>query len=130
MTGRNVYEILEYTHFEKFAWNAKIQSIRNSNSKASLAIDDFGTGENNDPMLLEKYNPDIVKIDRQFISGIDRDEEKWRKLNRMIIEIRMHSALILAEGVETEGEYKCLLKMDIDLMQGYYLGKPKIYETA
>ena len=45
----------------------------------------------------------------------------------MIQNLHRFNITVLAEGVETEEEYKYLLNTDIDLMQGYYLGMPKIY---
>jgi EAL domain-containing protein (putative c-di-GMP-specific phosphodiesterase class I) len=40
------------------------------------------------------------------------------------------NALIVAEGVETDGEFKTLQKMKVDLMQGYFLGRPTKHDDA
>ena len=41
--------------------------------------------------------------------------------------LKKKGIIILAEGVETQEEYDYLKKYPIKLMQGYFLGKPKIY---
>ncbi|MBO7600817.1 MAG: EAL domain-containing protein, partial [Lachnospiraceae bacterium] len=53
--------------------------------------------------------------------------ENQRIVDLMCHEIKKRGIMTLAEGVETEEEYYYLLDQDIDLMQGFYLGKPKLY---
>ncbi|MBO7334038.1 MAG: EAL domain-containing protein [Lachnospiraceae bacterium] len=127
LRGRNIYEILEYTNHNEEAWNAKVNAIRESNSEAQFAVDDFGTGDNIMFEVLDKYKPAIVKIDRSYIANIAFDRENQRIVDLMCHEIKKRGIMTLAEGVETEEEYYYLLDQDIDLMQGFYLGKPKLY---
>ena len=37
---------------------------------------------------------------------------------------RMNSILVLAEGVETSEELKCVKSLGADLIQGYHTGRP------
>ena len=39
-----------------------------------------------------------------------------------------YGVTMLAEGVETEAEFNYLKNYPVKLMQGFYLGRPEIYE--
>ncbi|MBR1751468.1 MAG: EAL domain-containing protein [Ruminococcus sp.] len=97
-----------------------------------MAIDDYGTGYSNTSNLL-RYNPSYVKIDRQLIAGIDANL-KMQKLVSSIIEfVHANGFQALAEGVETYSELKTMIGLGSDLIQGYYVSKPKpfiLYEIS
>jgi EAL domain-containing protein (putative c-di-GMP-specific phosphodiesterase class I) len=67
-----------------------------------LAIDDFGTGAAGLRLLAESH-PDIVKIDRTFIAGIDASQAKHAFLGQIVGLAHASGVLVIAEGVETEG---------------------------
>lgn len=88
------------------------------------AIDDFGTGYSNTSNLI-KYSPHYVKIDRSLISGID-GKPTVRKLVSSFIEFIHESGYYaLAEGVETYEELQTMIQLGADLIQGFYVSKPK-----
>jgi diguanylate cyclase (GGDEF)-like protein/PAS domain S-box-containing protein len=88
-----------------------------------LAIDDFGTGYSSLARL--KHMPvDILKIDRSFIRGIDRDREAGSMVSAMISLADNLGMTSLAEGIETEGEWFFLADRGCLLGQGYYFSKP------
>ncbi len=89
-----------------------------------IALDDFGTGISS-VKALKILNPEIVKIDRSFITDIDKDTRKLNMLEIMIHSLRSHEVKILGEGVETQAEFDCLKDFDVDYMQGYFLGMPE-----
>lgn len=89
-----------------------------------IALDDFCSGINS-LEVLEKIKPDIVKIDRHFVTGCLRDSLYSNVLAVIIYSLQLHDVAILAEGVETKEEYEFLKKFNIDYMQGFYLGKPE-----
>lgn len=89
-----------------------------------LAIDDYGTGYSNSTNLL-KYRPDYVKIDRSLISDIHNDMKKQQLVTQIIDFCRDNQLQTLAEGVETAQEMKTVIRLGIDLIQGYYTSKPK-----
>ncbi len=128
MADRLVYEVVEYTNLESYAWNMKRVAFRSSGASPLVALDDYGTGANIDQQCLDFYQPDIVKIDRKFVDGVDLDPEKQHCVREMYGDLRARHIMILAEGVETEGEYRFFKELGVDLMQGYFLGKPKIYQ--
>lgn len=88
-----------------------------------IAIDDFSTGSN-DITSIDKYRPDIVKLDRSLISEIDSDSEKQTTCINWVNQFHDKEIYVLAEGVETKGEYDFLRSIRVDLFQGYYLGYP------
>jgi len=93
-------------------------------SNIQLAIDDYGTGYSNTTNLL-RYAPDYVKIDRSLIENI-HEKPKVQKLVSGIIEfIHENGYSALAEGVETSEELKTMIMLGSDLIQGYYISKPK-----
>ena len=126
MKNRLVIEVLEYTRHDNFSWEIKKKALDAADINVRYAIDDFGTGTNLDVECIRKYKPDLVKIDRQFISGIDRDPEKQECVKLMVHYGHRDGIEMLAEGVETEAEYR-FLKPVVDYMQGFFLGKPEIY---
>ncbi len=88
-----------------------------------IAIDDFGSGYGG-PKMLSLIKPHVVKLDRFFISHIDRDEV-CRSFVRYTVSIcHKMGILVVAEGVEREIEYRMAVEAGVDFMQGYYLGKP------
>ncbi len=117
-----VIEMTEQTELD----NDKLAIIhdRFNRSNIPLAIDDYGTGYSNTTNLL-RYNPAYVKIDRSLIDGIN-NKPKIEKLVSGIIEfIHANGFAALAEGVETSDELKTMIRLGADLIQGYYISKPK-----
>lgn len=91
----------------------------------NLAIDDYGSGCSNTNSLL-RYMPQVVKLDRLLITGIDRNAKKQFFVNSIISFARENDMLILAEGVETESELKMVIRLGVDLIQGYVTAKPSL----
>lgn len=92
-------------------------------SGISIAIDDFGT-EYSSLSRLKSLPIDRLKIDMQFIQGIDHDE-KDQAITMVIINLAKNLGLnVLAEGVETEPQLTFLYKKMCDYVQGYYYYKP------
>ena len=128
LTGRLYIELLEYTNLNPMAWHIKRQSLINSGAKPHFAIDDFGSGKHLDIQSINLYRPELIKIDRKFISNIDTDKKKQATVRDMIRTFHARGIKALAEGIETEAEYNYLKTTDIDFLQGFYLGMPEIYE--
>lgn len=91
---------------------------------AKLAIDDYGTGYSNSANLLN-YSPEYIKIDRSLISDIHNDLKKQQLVASIIEFCRENQLTSLAEGVETIQEMKTVIRLGVDLIQGYYTSKPK-----
>jgi EAL domain-containing protein (putative c-di-GMP-specific phosphodiesterase class I) len=88
-----------------------------------IALDDLGAGYGS-LNLLTSLKPDFVKFDRELICGVDLDPYKQKvfvKLVEMAHELGIHT---LAEGVETEGEYRWLAAQGVEYLQGYFFARP------
>ncbi|MGM0631403.1 MAG: EAL domain-containing protein [Pseudomonadota bacterium] len=89
------------------------------------AIDDFGAGYAG-LNLLADFQPDILKIDMKLIRDVNENKVK-QTLVRSIQKIGEELGIqLIAEGIETENEYKYLRDSGITLMQGYYFQKPML----
>lgn len=89
----------------------------------SVSIDDFGKGYSSLFHLLQ-LPIDEIKIDRNFIQGINQNE-KQQFLVKSIIEMAQGLNLsIVAEGVETQKEKDILLAHGCDELQGYMFCPP------
>lgn len=90
----------------------------------AVALDDLGAGYAG-LRVWSELRPDYVKIDRHFISGIDKDPVK-REFVRAMLDIAHrigHKAI--AEGIETEAEFTTLVAMGIEYAQGYFIARPQ-----
>ncbi|MBQ2823432.1 MAG: EAL domain-containing protein [Oscillospiraceae bacterium] len=102
--------------FDKIKEFCRRQEIR-------IAIDDYGTGYSNIQNLL-RYMPNYVKIDRSLISDIENDRKKRHFVREIIEFCHDNGILSLAEGVETSEELRTVIRLGIDLVQGYYTSRP------
>jgi EAL domain-containing protein (putative c-di-GMP-specific phosphodiesterase class I) len=88
-----------------------------------IAIDNFGAGFEG-PKLLSLIEPHIVKIDRHFIKSL-RENVFSRSFVEITISVcKKLNIMVVAEGIETSSQLNEVVKMGVDLLQGYYLGKP------
>lgn len=89
----------------------------------SISIDDFGT-EYSSLTRLKDLPIDRIKIDIQFIRGLDTSE-KDQAITMIIINLAKNLGLqVIAEGVESETQLRFLKVKDCDEVQGYYFFKP------
>lgn len=95
----------------------------------SIAIDDLGSGFSG-LKLWSELQPDIVKIDRYFISDVHRDPTKRAFVQNIIRLAKATGSQIVAEGIETEEELLLCRELGADLAQGYLLGRPKSVFSA
>lgn len=85
-----------------------------------IEMDDFGSGYSSLGMLAD-FPLDVVKLDISFVKRID--------INEVVIEAIINLAhkmgfKVVAEGVETEKQYKILKGLECDCIQGFYFSKP------
>ncbi|MFC5570776.1 putative bifunctional diguanylate cyclase/phosphodiesterase [Lysobacter yangpyeongensis] len=86
-------------------------------------LDDFGTGFSG-LSHLRRVPIDGVKIDRSFIADILRDPDDLALTTAIIAMAHSLGIIVIAEGVEREGQFDLLRERDCDLAQGYLLGHP------
>jgi EAL domain-containing protein (putative c-di-GMP-specific phosphodiesterase class I) len=117
--------IFEFTENERMMDPAHVANIIATYQKMGFgtALDDFGAGHAG-LNLLARFQPDIIKLDMELIRGIDASLPR-----RMIVEsvVRMADSLgvmVIAEGIETEGELHALRAIGVRYIQGFYFAKP------
>ncbi len=117
-----IFEISERIPFQSYDEIRKI--IENYQKQGfKIAIDDFGIGYSS-LQLLYLAQPDIIKIDKFFISNIHKEIKKKIFLEQVINIAKINGSLITAEGIETEGEFQICKELGFDLLQGFYISKP------
>ena len=94
----------------------------------SIALDDFGTGYSS-LAYLSSFSFDKLKIDRSFTDGLLTSPGKLAIVRAVIGLGRSYSAIVTAEGVETEEQYQKLTEKGCDQCQGYLIGRPVSSET-
>jgi PAS domain S-box-containing protein len=93
----------------------------------AVALDDFGTGYGSFTYL--RHLPVTqLKIDIEFIAGIEHDAADRRVVESMIAVARNFEMNTVAEGVESREAFERLEEMGVDLVQGYYVGRPQPLE--
>jgi diguanylate cyclase (GGDEF)-like protein/PAS domain S-box-containing protein len=90
---------------------------------AMVALDDLGAGHSS-LTYLDALRPDVVKLDRELISGIDEDPSRQRLVGALIDYAHELDVRVVAEGIETEAELAVISDLGADLGQGWYLGRP------
>lgn len=89
----------------------------------SVAIDDFGVGYSG-YKLLYHFTPDVIKIDRFFLSSIEKDMKK-KTMVRSITQLAIQLGVkVIAEGVETQEELLTCKEIGCHLVQGYLVQYP------
>jgi diguanylate cyclase (GGDEF)-like protein/PAS domain S-box-containing protein len=93
-----------------------------------IAMDDFGTGYSS-LANLRAFRFDKLKIDRSFISAVDRNQQSAAIVRAVLGLGRGLDLPVIAEGVETRAELQFLAAESCDQAQGYLIGKPEPIEA-
>lgn len=123
MGRRMIVEILEYTDLDFDKWTTKKNQIKRRNIRTSL--DDFGTGSNSSMGVVDTFEPTYIKLDRSLIMDVHKSIEKQKIVREYVQEFHKRGIKVLAEGIEKKEEMDTVVECGIDLLQGYYLGKPQ-----
>lgn len=88
-----------------------------------VALDDFGTGYSSLNHIRE-MPLDVIKIDRCFVNDIGKDEFQTAFV-KMVAELaNAINVKVCVEGVETQEQYEAVKETKIQMIQGFYFGKP------
>ncbi|MFP4614924.1 MAG: EAL domain-containing protein [Thiohalorhabdus sp.] len=90
----------------------------------AIALDDFGTGFSS-PAYLKRFPASRMKIDRNFISGIDSDPDNQTILRSLLVLADGFGYRVTAEGVETRAEADYLAGLFCQEVQGFLFGHPQ-----
>ncbi|GAB2495274.1 putative bifunctional diguanylate cyclase/phosphodiesterase [Arenimonas alkanexedens] len=86
-------------------------------------LDDFGTGFSG-LSHLRRVPVDGVKIDRSFVADVLRDPDDLALTSAIIAMAHSLGITVVAEGIESEGQYEVLRERGCDQGQGFWLGRP------
>ncbi len=88
-----------------------------------ISIDDFGTGYSS-LSYLRKLPAEELKIDRSFVLDLETSNDARAVVDAVV---KLGQALhlkVVAEGVETEGQYQILRGLGCNELQGFLFAKP------
>jgi diguanylate cyclase (GGDEF)-like protein/PAS domain S-box-containing protein len=88
-----------------------------------ISIDDFGTGYSS-LAHLKRFSVNTLKIDRTFVRDIEVNSTDAAITSAIISMGNSLNLKVIAEGVETEGQFEMLKEKHCDEMQGYLFSKP------
>jgi EAL domain-containing protein (putative c-di-GMP-specific phosphodiesterase class I) len=88
-----------------------------------ISIDDFGTGYSS-LAHLKRFSVNTLKIDRTFVRDIEKNSTDAAITSAIISMGNSLDLKVIAEGVETEGQFDLLKEKHCDEMQGYLFSKP------
>jgi len=89
-----------------------------------IAMDDFGTGYSS-LSYLQSFPFDKIKIDRSFISNVERNCQSAAIIRGVIGLAKGLDLPVVAEGVETSEQLDFLSREACDEVQGYLIGRPR-----
>lgn len=90
-----------------------------------IAIDDFGVGYSS-LAYLRDLPADVLKLDRVFIEALDASPSSdASEVVRAVVSLgHALGKTVIAEGVETKGQYEGVASIGCDEVQGYYIARP------
>jgi diguanylate cyclase (GGDEF)-like protein len=88
-------------------------------------LDHFGQGFSNFGYL-QSLRPDFVKIDRAYTDELlSKESDSHFFIGSLIGVAHSLDIMVVAEGVETEDQYRLLHELNLDAVQGYLIGRPE-----
>jgi EAL domain-containing protein (putative c-di-GMP-specific phosphodiesterase class I) len=88
-----------------------------------VAVDDVGSGFASFRHVT-RVNPDILKLDRTLVCGIDDDPVRQSLASAIVAFARDVGATVVSEGIENESELSCLRDLAVGCGQGFFLARP------
>lgn len=119
---RLVVEVTEHAKIRDYrALRQAMDRLRRKGVR--LAIDDAGSGYASFQHILE-LNVDVIKLDLSLIRDIHASTKKRALAGALIAYARQMDIMVVAEGVECQQEFETLRDLEVDKIQGFYIGKP------
>lgn len=124
---------LEFTQIEGLPESNLIEELKNPSNFPTkwpwkglhTALDDYDMNNvmhNN----VEKYNFDIIKIDKSLVKIAETSNEVYNHLKKMV---ETRDCEFIVEGVENIYQLRMMQEMGFHLFQGYYFHKPEPLEN-
>lgn len=87
-----------------------------------VAIDDVGFGRSSLESLI-LLEPDLVKVDRKYVTGVSVEPSKARLMKRLANVAKSLGAEIVAEGIENSDDIPVLKEIGVHYGQGWLFGE-------
>jgi EAL domain-containing protein (putative c-di-GMP-specific phosphodiesterase class I) len=125
---RVVLELTERSMLEGIdGWEGTIHDL--TDRGFAVAVDDLGAGYSS-LSTLAALQPRYIKIDMSIIRDIDSSPRKQRLVELLCNFGIASEVVVVAEGVETQAEATVLRGLGVDLLQGYFYGRPSLEPFA
>ena len=119
-----VVEITEHQPVEDYvALSASLDRLRELGVR--VAVDDVGSGFASFRHVT-RVNPDILKLDRTLVCGIDDDPVRQSLASAIVAFAADVGAVVVSEGIENQSELSCLKGLAVGCGQGFYLARPNL----
>jgi diguanylate cyclase (GGDEF)-like protein len=118
------FEFVEFSAVQHLdlvrAFGAQVQELGHG-----YGLDHFGHGFSNFGYL-KSLRPDYVKIDRAYTDELkSRESDSYFFIGSLTGVAHSLDILVIAEGVENEEQFTLLRELNLDAIQGYYIGRPE-----
>jgi EAL domain-containing protein (putative c-di-GMP-specific phosphodiesterase class I) len=120
--SRTVLELTEHSRIRDYE-SLRVWLDRFRERGVRIAVDDAGAGYAGLQHILS-LQPDVIKLDLMLVRNVDVDPARRALcacLMRFADEI---GAEVVAEGIETVGEFETVRSLGIRWGQGFFLGRP------
>jgi EAL domain-containing protein (putative c-di-GMP-specific phosphodiesterase class I) len=125
---RIVLEITEHAPINNYSdFRKALEPLRKLGMR--LAIDDVGSGYSSFQHVLE-LEADIIKLDITLTQNIHSSKRKYLLAKALCAFSKAINCRIIAEGVETIEELDTLRELEVDAVQGYFIGRPMPIKEA
>ena len=117
-----VVELTEHQAVEDYVQLAgALERLRSHGVR--VAVDDVGSGFASFRHVT-RVNPEILKLDRSLVCGIDEDPVRQSLAAAIVAFARDINAIVVSEGIESGDELSCLRDLAVGCGQGFYLARP------
>jgi len=124
LASRLIVEITETAALHDLEDSARFVSIIRDLG-CRVAVDDFGAGYTTFRHL-KALPVDVVKIDGSFVRNLADNKENQLFIRNLLSLARAFNLVTIAECVENLEDAEILASEGVDLLQGYYFGKPDV----
>ena len=116
--------VLELTEHERVDDYVELRAAFDTlGPETKLSVDDAGSGFASLRHVLS-LQPHFVKLDLSLVSGIHTDPARQALVAGIEYFATETDARLIAEGIEVVEEMDVLKRLDVELGQGYLLGRP------
>ncbi|MGG0747274.1 GGDEF domain-containing phosphodiesterase [Priestia megaterium] len=92
----------------------------------TIALDDFGNGYFSFSDFIE-LPIDFIKLDRDFVLGLVKNKKYKDIISSIVVMAHNLGLKVIVEGVEDYNQFLDWCNLNCDIIQGYFIGKPKSY---